>query len=85
MESLDVVRDTLGNEVLGREIDKVAEKVKAGTPLAGPLSESGHFPPLLVQIVSIGEQTGKLDELLLNAADTFDNEADAARSARSRS
>ncbi len=78
LESLAVVRDTLGNELLGREIDKVAEKVKAGTTLAEPLAESGYFPPLLVQITSVGEQTGKLDELLLNAADTFDEQADAA-------
>lgn len=78
LEALGVVRDTLGNELLAREIDNVAEKVKAGASLAGPLSESGYFPPLLVQIVSIGEQTGKLDDLLLNAADTFDEEADSA-------
>jgi type II secretory pathway component PulF len=78
LEALAVVRDTLGNELLGREIDNVAEKVKRGESLAEPLKESGYFPPLLVQITSIGEQTGKLDELLLNAADTFDAEADSA-------
>jgi len=78
LEALEVVRDTLGNELLGREIDTVAEKVKRGEPLADPLGESGYFPPLLVQIVAVGEQTGKLDELLLNAADTFDSEADSA-------
>ena len=78
LEALGVVRDTLGNELLGREIDVVAEKVKRGESLAEPLSESGYFPPLLVQITSIGEQTGKLDELLLNAAETFDAEADSA-------
>ncbi len=78
LEALGVVRDTLGNELLGREIDAVAEKVKRGEPLADPLEESGYFPPLLVQIVAVGEQTGKLDELLLNAADTFDAEADSA-------
>jgi type II secretory pathway component PulF len=78
LEALGVVRDTLGNELLAREIDTVAEKVKAGTSLAGPLGTSGYFPPLLVQIVSIGEQTGRLDELLLNAAETFDTEADSA-------
>jgi type II secretory pathway component PulF len=78
LEALGVVRDTLGNELLGREIDTVAEKVKRGEPLADPLEESGYFPPLLVQIVAVGEQTGKLDELLLNAADTFDYEADSA-------
>ncbi len=78
LEALNVVRDTLGNELLGREIDIVADKVKRGESLAEPLSESGYFPPLLVQIVSIGEQTGKLDELLLNAAETFDTDADSA-------
>jgi len=78
LEALGVVRDTLGNELLGREIDAVADKVKRGEPLADPLGESGYFPPLLVQIVAVGEQTGKLDELLLNAADTFDSEADSA-------
>ncbi|MHC4120949.1 MAG: type II secretion system F family protein, partial [Planctomycetota bacterium] len=78
LEALAVVRDTLGNELLGREVDTVADKVKRGEALAEPLGESGYFPPLLVQIVSVGEQTGKLDELLLNAADTFDTEADSA-------
>lgn len=78
LESLSVVRDTLGNELLGREIDNVAEKVKGGASLAGPLEVSGYFPPLLVQIVSVGEQTGELDALLLNAAETFDEEADSA-------
>jgi len=78
LEALAVVRDTLGNELLAREIDSVAEQVKSGAPLAAPLADSGHFPPLLVQIVSVGENTGKLDELLLNAAETFDDEADAA-------
>jgi type II secretory pathway component PulF len=78
LESLSIVRDTLGNELLGRGIDDVAENVKAGTSLAEPLAQSGYFPPLLVQIISIGEQTGELDMLLLNAADTFDGEADAA-------
>ncbi len=78
LEALSVVRDTLGNELLGREIDTVAEKVRTGESLADPLGQSGYFPPLLVQITSIGEQTGKLDELLLNAAETFDSEADSA-------
>ena len=78
LEALAVVRDTLGNEVLAREIDTVAEKVKRGENLADPLEQSGQFPPLLIQIVAIGEQTGKLDDLLLYAADTFDSEADAA-------
>jgi type II secretory pathway component PulF len=78
LEALGVVRDTLGNEVLARQVDHVAEEVKRGESLADPLEASGEFPPLLVQIVAVGEQTGKLDELLLNAAETFDTDADAA-------
>ncbi len=78
LEALAVVRDTLGNEMLARRIDEVAEKVKRGESLAAPLEESGCFPPLLVQVVAIGEQTGRLDEMLLSAADTLDTDADAA-------
>lgn len=78
LEALKVVRDTLGNEVLARQIDIVAEEVKRGEPLAKPLDRSGSFPPLLIQVVAVGEQTGRLDELLLNAAETFDEEADSA-------
>jgi type II secretory pathway component PulF len=77
LESLEVVRDTLGNEVLGRQIDEVSRQVKTGRSLAEPLEQSGMFPSLLVQIVAMGEQTGKLDELLLSAADTFDEMTDA--------
>jgi general secretion pathway protein F len=77
LEGLAVVRDTLGNEALAVQIDKVASEVKAGRPVAEPLGQSGLFDKLLVQIVAIGEQTGRLDELLLQAADTFDEQADA--------
>ena len=78
LESLAVVRDTLNNELLGQSIDSVAEKVRTGHSLAEPLKDSQLFPPLLVQIVSVGEHTGNLDEMLLNAADTFDEQADSA-------
>ncbi len=78
LDSLAVVRDTLNNEVLGRSIDEVAEKVRTGHSLAEPLKDSGLFPPLLVQIVSVGEHTGRLDDMLTNAADTFDEQADSA-------
>jgi general secretion pathway protein F len=76
LEGLAVVRDTLGNEALGVQIDKVCTEVKGGRPVAEPLERSGLFDKLLVQIVAIGEQTGRLDELLLQAADTFDEQAD---------
>jgi type II secretory pathway component PulF len=76
LEGLAVVRDTLGNEALAVQIDEVCTDVKGGRPVAEPLGRSGLFDKLLVQIVAIGEQTGRLDELLLQAADTFDEQAD---------
>ncbi len=73
-----MVRDTMGNELLGQQIDTVAEEVKRGESLGPSVDRTGLFPPLLIQILAVGEQTGTLDDLLLNAAETFDTEADAA-------
>jgi len=78
IESLEIVRNCMGNEILAREVDKVTRKVQFGSSLAEPLGQSGKFPPLLVQIVAVGEQTGQLADLLLNAADAFDKETNLA-------
>ena len=78
LDALNIVRNCLGNEVLARELDKITSQVRSGAPLADALHQSGSFPPLLVQIVSVGEQTGKLSELLLRAADTLDKEMNEA-------
>ncbi len=77
LESLEVVRNTLGNEGMGVQIDRVADEVKGGRSLAESLGESGLFGGLVMQIIAVGEQTGKLDELLLSAADSFEEQADA--------
>ena len=78
VEAMRIVRDTLGNEVLARRIDHATEEIVRGRPIAEPLSEDGAFPPLLVQVVAMGERTGKLDELLLRSADTYDKETEVA-------
>lgn len=78
VESLEIVRNCMGNEILAREVDKVTRQVRFGSSLAEPLRLSGKFPPLLVQIVAVGEQTGKLADLLLNAAEAFDKETNLA-------
>ena len=74
LDALKIVRNTVGNEVLARQIDHVANQVRKGSSLAEPLRESGQFPPLLVQIVAVGEETGQLAGLLLTAADSFDRD-----------
>ena len=78
LEALKITRDCLGNEVLARELDKVLTKVQTGSSLAEPLKQSGQFPPMLVQVVQVGEQTGKLAAMLQNAAEGFDRETDRA-------
>lgn len=74
--SLRVTRDVLGNRALRIAIDDVCEQVAAGRTIAEPLEKSGWFPPLLVQIISLGEQTGKLDEMLDQAATAFEDKTE---------
>ena len=78
LDSLQIVRNTLGNEVLAREIDQITSQVRAGKSLAASLRQSGRFPPLLVQVVSVGEETGRLAEQLLGVADAFERETQVA-------
>ncbi|MFM7134568.1 MAG: type II secretion system F family protein, partial [Planctomycetota bacterium] len=74
LAALRIVRDTLGNMALMSAIDHVSDKVSTGQSLADPLERSGHFPPLLVQIVNIGERSGRLEQMLLHAAGSFDRQ-----------
>ena len=74
---LVVVREMLGNQVLARAVDGLTEGVKRGAGLAQPMSDSGVFPPLAVHMVRVGEETGRLEELLLKVGATF--EADTRR------
>ena len=78
LEALGVLRDTLGNEALAQQIDRTHEEVTQGRAIAEPLRRTGMFPPMFIQVVSLGEQTGRLDALLLRAADAYDRETTAA-------
>jgi len=74
LDALRITRNTLGNVALMAAIDDVMEQVTAGKPLADPLERSGLFPPLLVQVVNLGERSGRLDSMLLHAAGAFDRQ-----------
>jgi type II secretory pathway component PulF len=74
LSALKIVRDTLGNSALTQAVDRVSDKVTTGQSLAEPLERSCHFPPLLVQIVNIGERSGRLEQMLLHAAGSFDRQ-----------
>ncbi|MDA1008844.1 MAG: type II secretion system F family protein [Planctomycetota bacterium] len=78
LQALRVVRDTLGNRAMMMAIDDVQDRVSSGSSLAEPLERSGLFPPLLVQIVNIGEKSGKLEQMLVNAATAFDRQVNSS-------
>lgn len=78
LEALHVLRGTLGNEALARAVDQVATEVRQGQSIAEPLGRTGQFPPLLIQVIAMGERTGRLDELLLKTANAYEKETSAA-------
>ena len=78
LDALRITRDTLGNAALANAVDAVQEQVSSGKQLADPLEQSGLFPPLLVQVVNLGERSGKLEEMLLHSATAFDRQVNAS-------
>ena len=78
IDALSITRNTLGNKAMERVIDDVVEEVRTGKSIADPLEASGHFPPLLIQIVGLGERTGRLDEMLSHAANSLDRKTKAS-------
>lgn len=74
--SLRITKGTLGNKAMEAVIDEVIEQVSAGKTIAEPMEASGYFPAMLVQIVSLGERSGKLDELLNQAATAFEEKTE---------
>jgi len=76
LSSLRVTKQTLGNRAMETAVERVCEQVASGRTIAEPLERSGWFPPLLVQIVGLGEQTGRLDEMLAQAADAFEEKTE---------
>ncbi len=72
--ALTIVKDTLGNTVIGAAVEGVADRLKEGKGLAEPMAASGAFPALAVQLVRVGEETGALETMLTKVADIFDGE-----------
>lgn len=76
--SLRVTKGTLGNKAMEHVIDEVCEQVTGGKTIADPMEKSGYFPPMLVQIINLGERSGKLDQMLTQAADAFENKTETS-------
>jgi general secretion pathway protein F len=72
--ALSIARNVLSNTVLKKEVSDATREVKTGGGLAHNLAKGGYFPRLALQMISVGEETGKLDEMLLKVSDTYDIE-----------
>jgi len=78
LQALAIVRETAGNVVVGNVISMLHARVKEGENISDPLRASPVFPPMVVGMVDIGEQTGALPDLLLKVAETYDDDVDNA-------
>ncbi|HNS57161.1 MAG TPA: type II secretion system F family protein [Smithellaceae bacterium] len=78
LEGLNIVSKTAGNVVVESALIKTRQNISEGRTIAEPLSETGIFPPMVVQMIAVGEATGALDTMLSKIADFYDDEVDAA-------
>ena len=78
LQALTIVKETAGNVVVSNAVNSVHESVKEGETITAPLEASGIFPPMVISMVDVGEQTGALPEMLLKIADNYDDEVDNA-------
>src|SRR5207248_1287270 len=81
LQALTIVKETSGNVVVGEAVGAVHESVKEGETITAPLEASNVFPPMVVSMVDVGEQTGALPDMLMKIADNYDDEVDNAVSA----
>ena len=78
LQALTIVKETSGNVVIGNAVAKVHESVKEGETITTPLDAANVFPPMVISMVDVGEQTGALPEMLMKVADNYDEEVDNA-------
>ena len=81
LQALTIVRETAGNVIVAGAVNKIHESVKEGETITAPMEASGVFPPMVVSMVDVGEQTGALPEMLMRIADDYDEQVDNAVSA----
>lgn len=77
LDALEVTGGAIGNKVIEAELKNAAREVKNGKQLSEPLSKSKYFPPIVAQMLAIGEETGEVDTILVKVADFYEEEVDA--------
>jgi len=78
LQGLETVAKTAGNKVIEAAIDNSQKSIKEGGRISDPLKKANIFPPMVIQMISVGEETGGLDNMLTKIADFYDQEVDTA-------
>lgn len=76
VKALTVVEETVGNMVISQAVAKAKESIKEGERIAYPLEETNEFPPMVIDMIAVGEETGSLDDMLQKVAEFYDREVD---------
>ena len=72
LQALAISRDAVGSEVMAASVDDAADAVRSGEPLAEPLARGGYFPPEVVEMIAVAEESNMLDKVLVQVADTVE-------------
>jgi len=78
LQALNIVRETSGNEVIARAVGNVHDSIREGESIAAPLKDSRVFTPMVISMIEVGEETGKLPDMLIKIADNYDEDVDNA-------
>ena len=78
LQALNIVKETVGNEVISKAVATIHDAVKEGENMAPPIASSKVFPPMVVSMVEVGEETGALPDMLMKIADSYDDDVDNA-------
>jgi type IV pilus assembly protein PilC len=78
LQAMKITKETIGNEVIQNAVQQVHDSIKEGDTIAAPLDASKVFPPMVVNMIDVGEETGNLDAMLMKVADIYDAEVEAA-------
>jgi general secretion pathway protein F len=78
LDALEISSAVVNNVVLVNAVSEAKDAIREGADIAGPLKASGYFPPLVSHMISIGEKSGQLEDMLLRVAEVYDNEVETS-------
>jgi type IV pilus assembly protein PilC len=78
IQSLKVSAESIGNDILAEAVSNAADRIREGQSISAPLEESGVFPPMVTQMIMVGEESGELETMLLNVSSFYDQEVERA-------